>query len=211
MASATFTDLQTRLLHRISGYSGDVGLGPIGAGSMLGEFVNSALKQVVLEADWPWLIGVQASTTVAQQTTYSMPSDWLRTYSVVMTDVGDPLHVRTIGELDEVIYSGRPRIYTIDQEQLVMKPIPDGNYPYEHRYVSIENLLVNGADTPKIPVQFDEGVIEYGAFLGLRHLRQEDRAKEAMAGYERWLKAARDNKLRTREHPRVRVRPGSML
>lgn len=207
MPGAQFSDLQNRLLHRVSGFVNDQGLNA----AQLGEFINAALKHVQMQADWPWMVGNVSFSTVSGTSTYAVPADWLRTHSLVASDVGDPLHLRTVGELDEVIYQGRPRIYVIDQEQIYLKPIPDGVYPIQHRYYSVEPLLVAGTDTPKIPVQFDDGIIEYAAFLALRYLRQEDRSKMALEGYQEWLKVTLDNGRRQRDQFRIRVRPGAML
>lgn len=207
MASATLADLRTRLLHRISGSANDLGL----TSTQLVEFVNAAIKHVQMVADWPWMIGLQTFNTVAGQRNYPVPTDWLRTHTLTAMDVGDPIHLRTVGEIDEVIFQGRPRIYVIDQEQIYIAPIPDGAYPLQHRYYSTEALLVADGDQPKIPVQFDEGVIEYAAVLGLRYLRQEDRSKMAQLGFDNWVKVTQDNARRTRETLRVRVRPGAMI
>jgi hypothetical protein len=207
MASATLTDLSARLLSRISGSANDQGL----SATQLTIWINAALKHVQMVDDWPWLVGLQTFNTAAGTSTYPTPDDWLRTHVISATDEGESMKLRSIGEMDEIIYQGRPVLYSIDQEQIVLKPIPDGVYPMLHRYYSTEALLASGSDTPKIPVQFDEGVIEYASVLGLRFLRQEDRAKMAEAGFDNWLKVTQSHKQRTRESLRVRVRAGAMI
>lgn len=211
MASATLTDLNLRLLHRISGSANDLGL----ATAQLTEWINAALKHVQMEANWPWQVGLVTFNTVVGTGSYATPADWLRTHTLTIDTPGGTsptaMQQRAIGDVDLMASQGMPFIYAVDQELINVAPLPNSIYAIKHRYYSIEPLLVSGSDTPKIPVQFDEGVIEYAAVLGLRFLRQEDRAKMALQGYQDWLKVTKDNKNRSTESMRVRTRSDSQV
>lgn len=208
----TLAALRPKLLHKVSGHDADTLYTP----EVQDEFLNEAIQQVNSEVEWPWL---QATTTIAMvvgQSAYSLNTlipNWARIHSVFDPFDGSRLELRTIQELDRIIYSGVPRIYTVFGDQLIVKPIPQDTRNETVHYTFREPLLVGDNDALNMPnnQNWDKGVIEYAAYISLRFLREDVRAESAYTAYTRWVTRIRDEKIRWREPLRVRVREGNMI
>lgn len=208
----TLGNLRPRVIHRISAHDADTALTP----EILDEFINEAVQQFVDEADWPWLFTTVTFNTVVGQSRYvlnTIAPNWYRTHSLFDGTDGSRLELRTIQELDRIVYPGVPRIYTDYGDELVIKPTPNDVRSETLHYVMREPNLVGDNDVLLMPsnANWEKGVIEYAAYLSLRFLREDVRAESAFEAYTRWIKRTRDNKLRWREPLRVRVREGNMI
>lgn len=179
----------------------------------LTSIVNRALRQVALDHDWFWLRVNETLNTVAGTSTITLggTTPFLRLMSLTHQDVGTPLMLREVGELDRITTAGRPILYSIENSTLIVKPTPDRVYAMTHRFIRPEIVLVADGDTPLCPLEFAEGVILYGLKLAHQFIQQTDKATAAKADYASWLNRATDNNARSREPWRVRVRPGSMF
>lgn len=207
MPGSTGTVLIAALRTRADTHASDTAL----TDAVLMDFLTEAAGNLALEADWPWLEVKTSLATVAATSEYTPPADWLRTVSLVETSTGAALDYRHAGEADEIIGSGRPYIYAIDSEKIILKPIPDAVYTYTHRYVSIENIVDAGAETFRLPVPFESALRELALTYIYRAQHRLDEAGVAEAAYQKWLRRAKDNLIRSSQSRRVRVRPGSML
>lgn len=138
---------------------------------------------------------------------------WYRVYSVFDTTDGSRLELRTIQELDRIVYSGVPRIYTVYGDQLWLKPIPQDVRTEVLHFMVREPLLVGDNDALLMPAgsNWEKGIIEYAAYLALRFVREDVRSESAYTAYDRWLKRTRDESIRWKEPLRVRVREGNMI
>lgn len=205
----TLPILRPRVQRRISAHSADTQL----TSDVIDDFVNVAATQVSLEEDWPYLFQTTTFSTAVDTTTYTPPADWRKTHTLTDVLTGDHLELRTIQELDTIVFSGDPRIYTIYEDEINLKPIPNSVRTIRHRYVRKENELTGDNSELLMPdgVGFEEGLIEYAAFLALRFVREDARAEQARKAYELWLDRARNNRLRTREPMRIQVRPDSQV
>lgn len=207
MAAGDLTDLLSRVREKGGFDSDDTGL----TDAKITPFINTALKQIAVEHDWPWLKTSATISAVAGTAAYSLPADYLKTDSLVIPSLGIVLENRDIDELDRVIYNDRPSLFAIEAEQVVIKPTPDSSYSITHRYFRNERALSTGSDTPYIPTAYDEGIVEFAVALAFRKLRQVDKAALALNEYREWLKRTRDVVKRSRRPVRVQVRPGSLL
>lgn len=201
MAAGDLTDLQGRVQSRGSFNTSDVGL----TAAKLTEFINAALKQISAERDWPHLFTTETITTAAADSTYTLPAGHIRTDAIVDPTTGDTLIERQIEELDRITGAGRPMFWAAYGTEIVVKPIPDGVYTLTHRYVRSETALSAGGDLPLLPRHMDEGVVEWATMLAHTFTRELDKAAEAGARYNAWLKATVDNVLRGRRPRRVQV------
>lgn len=206
MASGDLTDLDARVINRGSFNSSDTGL----TQAVRFTFVNAALKQISNERDWPWLFTTATITTVAGTSTYAHPTGYVRTDSIYEPATGQSVQERQIEEIDQLVSRGRPVFWASYGTNIVLGPPPDGVYTLTHRYVRIEPALTTGADLPLIPNAFDEGVVEWATYLAHTFTRQFDKAGEAAARYNAWLKSTQDNVRRGRRPVRVQVRPGAV-
>lgn len=211
--AVTLGTLRPKVQHRISAHDADTYLTP----DVLDEFINEATQQFCAEADWPWLYATTAVPMVVGTSAYTLSTvlgaTWMKVQSVFDGQDGSRLELRTIQELDRVIYQGVPRIYTIEADQLIVKPIPQDTRNETVHWVQSEPLLVGDNDALLMPSNqnWEKGIIEYAAYLALRSVREDVRAESAFTAYDRWLKRTRDNKLRWKEPLRVRVREGGMI
>lgn len=203
----TLAEYDARVIDRITTVAGDTRL----TSAVRYRAINDALAQICLEHDWHWLSTSATITTVAGTSTYSLPARHIRTDSITETSTGISLSRRSQIELDQVVYSGPPRIYHIDGTAITMKPTPDGLYSLTHRFRQFEPQLVLTTDAPIIPDLYSRGVVEYASLLLLRQIKEMERAVEAEKDYGAWLKRVQDNENMSREPIRVRVRPGSWV
>lgn len=175
--------------------------------------INRALRRIAMVHDWPWLQNEKTITTVAQQATYTLPSDFLRLVSLRFVDNTIPvnLSLRSNQEVDEVPGPGQPHVYSIWNGKVKLAPFPVGTYTLSLRYIRQEDVLVNDTDAPLIPDYWDNGVID-GALVELyRTAARTDEASLAEQRFGQWVTETQDNVRQSREAPRVRVRPGSMI
>lgn len=207
MASVTLATLRSRVYTRASALTTDTGL----LSTVVDGFINEALRQVTAEQDWFWLETSTTFTTVANDNRYDVPTNYMRTEGIVFEDDGTPLAL--VPKLDVYRYTGagRPVVYSLEGGEIVLGPTPDGAYTLRHLYVFSEPELTADGQAALVPDEFSTGVVEYATYLCLRFLRQEDRAGEAYDAYGKWLRRARDNRIRTREPMRIRVRPGNLI
>lgn len=199
---------QVRL--RTNSSSTDATLDP----STLNAFINSANFQIASEADWPWRQVSTTFSTVLGTDTYTPPTDWLRTKMLkVANEV--PMRLLSVIDLEQRWYStqmtGIPREYTIEADQIILRPIPDGVYVVTHRYVKVEPVLDTDEDTPLMPSQFQSAIVELAAYLSHRRMGNTNDADVAKAAYSDWRNRMVSEHSRTMAPKRVRVRPGSNL
>lgn len=202
---STLTQLETKVLRRTGKVAGDTLL----TQAVRYEAINEALFQIALAFDWPWLQSSETISTVAGTATASTPTNFLRTASLVETSTGIVLTRRSIIELDQVVASGRPEIYHVDNATITFKPTPDAVYAYKHRFIRTEPALASGSDVALIPSYYDRGVTTYAAYILFTQSHEIDRALEAMKEYEGWLRRTADNINQSKQGIRIRVRPGS--
>ena len=186
--------------------------------TVLNGFINRALHAVEAEGTWPWLQCSETIVTVANQDTYTPGAyvtnplwDWNRTSELrVLENEADTLNWKGPSELDDkwdLDEIGPPEDFTVYQDQIIVRPIPDGVYNIVHRFERAEIDLVAETDTPALPPQFHEVLVEYGAYLCFRRSRETERMQEALNAYNAWIAKMRARSLRRADLPgRVRVR-----
>lgn len=153
--------------------------------AVLTQLVNAALQHISTEKDWPWLEKAANIATVNGAAEYAVPTGWTRTVSVIGA-TGVPLRRTPIEELDYLNGSGSPRFFGIFADQIVVKPTPTGVETLKHRYIGTEAALVNGADTPSMPVGYHHAIVAYAAYLAFRRTGNLPEAGAALAEYTSW-------------------------
>lgn len=175
--------------------------------------VNRALRAVAAERDWPWLQASTSLAVVAATVTYALPADYVRTRRLVNDD-GVPLERADARQLEDEFgeETGDPSWFAVDGELLVLRPIATRALTYAHFYVRREKVLVGDGETPYLPTEWQDAVVQLAEAYAHRAGRAPDRADEAQKGYDTfWRSRMLDDVRRTRGPLRARVRAGSAL
>lgn len=175
------------------------------------EFLNAGLRQIALEHDWPWLKATASISVLSGTRNYPVPSDWIRTVRIFDPATGRDIQTAAVTDVDRIVSSDEPAIYAIYGNEVLLAPKPAANVTLTHRYVKRETVLASAGDSPLIPAEYEEGLLEYAAYLSFRFLKDAGRAAEAMSGYRAWVKRAQDNIRQSKANPRVVHRPGGWL
>jgi hypothetical protein len=177
--------------------------------SVMNNLIDSGLRVLSLTYDWPWLETSNSVVTTAGTGAYSLPSDFLRSQTVVDQATGEMLtRVPMPSVWRRAVVQGRPDAYAIVGGSLVLAPTPDGVYTLNHRYYRQEPTLTSDASVPLVPDAYIDGLIHLVAAEAFRNARQMSRVEEAWAAWSRWLAVARDNINRSRAPLTVVVREG---
>lgn len=169
----------------------------------LNGYINEALATLAAERDWPWMQRTATVTLVDGQDTYGVPADYVRTRSL-----GDELELYDhVAVRDLEGATG----YTIEGDQLLIRPTPRAGRVLTHRYQAAPSELVNDTDEPELPPTFQGAVVAYAAYLTYARMggeaKWERAAERAYVDYQRWVKRL-VNERRYAGPDRIRVRPG---
>lgn len=182
---------------------------------VLDDLVNESIQAISLEADWFYLQATAPLITVVGQQLYTPPvltgHTWLRTVNLTPVD-SYALAWRSVTEIREVgSATADSQYYSIFGDQLMLAPIPSRVYTIVHDYIRTEPILFDVSSQPLIPVPFRPAVVHLGAAMA--HLRQNEltRYESEMRAYQTWLTRMRDNRRRSADPARVRVRAGRMF
>lgn len=180
---------------------------------IIDEFINTALRQVSVEHNWPWLLDTQTITTTASDDTYNVDADFLTTKTISENSSDLVLRNMALQDILEIpeTTTDRPQFYVIDREQVVIRPVPDGVYTLTHYFYRMEPALSGDSSQPFIPYAYDEGVVEYATYLCLRMKREDQRAVLSLKAYQDWVRRTADNLVESREPKAPRVRRGGGL
>ncbi len=204
----TLATLRARVRARAASNSADSLL----TDTQLNLYVNEALLQISLEADWPWQKVIDATQTVTVNNgTFTPPTGWYRSASLTYADTGQPVERRAPKYLDRVIGQGRPLYWAPDGGVISVRPVADGTYTFIHRYYRSEPNLSADGSTPLIPEVYSRAVVEYASYLALTQGNSAGRAAQCLADYASSLRRIKDNVNQGSEPLRVTPRPGGWL
>lgn len=197
-------------VYALSGYPTDDGL--VTPTVVVGA-INNALALIAGEADWPWMRTSTTFASVAGTAAYAVPIGWVRTTKITDPD-GYPLIEGNARELEDDfgLDVGTPRYWTVDLEQIELRPIPDAVLTYTHHYVRTEKELAADTETPYLPATWHRAVVQLALVDVHEAGRNPERAEAALKRYEReWRSRMLDDRRRMRGAVRPRVRDGSAL
>lgn len=194
-------------VYRRTGYAQDDGL--VTPDRVL-EGINEGLQNIASERDWPWLMTSATFSSVAGTATYAPPADWAKTVRLIDA-FGEPLERWDAAQLEDLfgLDQGEPARFAVNDEVLVLRPIPSAVRVYTHEYVRFEKTLVADTETPYLPARFHAAAVVLGEAAAHETGRNTDRAEAAMKRYEQWRSRMLDDSRRTRGPQRARVRDGS--
>lgn len=178
----------------------------------LTDLLNEATAALSAEEDWPWLQTAANITTVAGTAAYAAPAGWVHTKHLYINNY-DPLTYLSLPEIDAISTTdtGQPQFFTIYDEDILLRPVPDAVYTIVHQYNKSETAMSNDSDTLLMPSIFHYAVVTLAAKLAHDRQRDLQRSQIEEADYEKWLRRMRNYRYRLQGPMRPRVRPGSSL
>lgn len=179
--------------------------------------INRAVHDIEQESDWPWL---ETSETVAivagtdQYTPGAVGGSWLRT-RWVEDDTQKVIEWYSRQELADrwrISTVGKPVEFSVYQDKIWLRPVPDQAYTYTHFYQKFEADLVNDSDTTLMPATYHSGLVDYATYLAFKSSRETERANLAFQSYTDRMKRMKERAKRRVDLPgKVRNRPGGWL
>lgn len=173
------------------------------------ELLNSSLRDVSLEHDWPWLYTQVSLPITAGTRTYTMPATWMRTLSLVDTDSGTALRRVKTKETDKNVGSGTPSAYSVFGTTLILSPTPTAADAITHRFVQTEPLLTSVSSIPLIPEAFAEVVIDRAAAKIAAIAGDVPTANGLAIDFAAGMKRLTRHLNLARDSSQVEIRPGS--
>lgn len=193
--------------------------------SQIDRAINRALRHFCHEEPWAWLHSSDATKSLALSgATIILPDDLdiARTFSVVLQKGTDqPVVAKRVTPAEGIYYgvrhrtNGLPRYYYLESTattvggvlQFTVKftPPADGAYNITFHYMRRPAKLVNAADEPDIPEDYQDGVLAFAtATLWLTELQgSAAKAAEQMEIYNAMLENARRDQGRFGEDEQV--------
>ena len=129
--------------------------------------LNLAQKECqkrLLLANRDWYSVCVTTSTVANQKTYALPSDFSEVISLerVIQGSGDLATVQKLGAITPnqkygaVDASGAPQVYYMQKNSIVLVPTPNAIYEMHLQYSYLVADMVLNTDEPDVPEQFHE-------------------------------------------------------
>lgn len=128
------------------------------ANTVLNGFINSAVRQVAMMADWDWNYASETITSVAGTAEYNRAAAARKTDRVI--DIADGGLLQQISKKQAVRYSepvgsplggAWPRFWYVEGGKLVLVPTPSTVRTYKHVYIAAETTMSADTDSPAIP------------------------------------------------------------
>jgi hypothetical protein len=204
--------LREKVRLRVGSPSGDQFI----TNDVLDDAINQAVMQIDAEYFWPWLEKTQTITTVSGTDTYSLPTDFRASRSLVIqaSDGGKTImyNVAPAQALAKVSTDiGLPQGYAISGSSLILLPTPGASYAITHLYYRMSPMLTAEQDSPLIPDQWHPAIIAAAASVVASREELRGQKDAADADVAQWIRRMR-NALRRSTGPVVpRVRSNGWL
>lgn len=172
----------------------------------LAMFTQQAEQKIYNTVQIPALRKVDTGPLTASTRTYTVPADFLYTYSLAILDGTTYTYLlnKDVNFLREAYpdtsVTGAPKHYAYyDEDKLVFGPTPDENYVIEHTYGYYPESIVT-AGTTWLGNEFDSALLNGALIEAIRFMKGE---QDIVANYEKMflqsitlLKQLGDGKLR---------------
>jgi hypothetical protein len=160
--------------------------------AVLTSLTNEANRWIAAQWDWPWLEKTETITTVDAQQDNATAADYSATIAVV-DSTGVPLERRPISDILRMGTgkAGIVRYFTAYGSKLVWRPVPNGNLSPVHYYRCTEPALANDGDTPLLPSQYHEAIVEYATAVALERRGLVSEAQARYKTVQTWIENMR--------------------
>jgi hypothetical protein len=143
------------------------------------RWLNQAQRRAVIESEIRTQETTESLSAVAGQASYGLPANFARLIDFFNSETRgllDPLDARDYDALPPS--EGRPYAYAVLGTNLTLYPTPDGPYPLTLRYWRLPADMIQPADTPEIPAQYQELLLAWA--LKKAYKRENDQAMAQM-------------------------------
>jgi hypothetical protein len=152
------------------------------------RWLNQAQRHIVISSEIRTQQAAESVVTTTGDSSYVMPANFARLidfFYPAEPGLITPDDIRDFDTLPES--SGRPTVYTVRDNELILYPTPDAIYSFTLRYWKLPIDMVADTDTPELPVQDQELLVAYPMWKC--YLRENDyvAAKEWQAIWETGL------------------------
>ncbi len=162
----------------------------------LNRFVNTALRQISSEAEWPWNQTSEIISTVADTIAYTPTSGWAKTIRLAYDN--RDLHEYQARDAQQFVnITGSPVGFYIEEEQIHFIPVPDGVYSVTHVYQAIETALSGDTDTPALPDRYIGWLLNAVLISIAKRIRDTDLYSIADRERRLWRQRAYDDRRRS--------------
>jgi hypothetical protein len=200
--AVTLTDLYNLVLHKLGLQSDDQ---MVQTGNVY-KSINTGLKAMATDYDWPWLITSHDISTVAGTEAYALETG-------LESPTPFPIHVRTLWIANEALgrnlkavqrkvltkwyvtdsAQGPPLFYSVYGASIRIAPRPDKVYTLKHTYIQPEPDLTSGSDEPLCPEHFSDVIACYAAFEECTRLKDFSQRAAFQADITAWKQRMKDN------------------
>ncbi len=184
---ADVDDLIVRVQTRVTAVTGD----PLTDDPLVQSDLNEALHDIEVEQPdgWPWLEVVTTFETSAGVEAEAVPVDWAKTANLsLLNDDGSyeepmlPLESSELRILYPTLSQSRPEAWSIEANQILLRPVPDATRTIVHSYIRTETDLDAGGSgeelTPLLPSRFYGPLVTLAAAKVLRDMQNHSAADQ---------------------------------
>ena len=134
-------------------------------------WLNEAQQRFAREVRIPDLLEAVTLQTTALSPLIGLPSDFLRLWNLVNTDVPSELDGSVLKTLDTAPTKiGRPIVFAIDEANSSIKlyPTPDQVYNHQLRYWRTPTEMTQTTDSPSTPAAYQDLLVTYALIKAYR-------------------------------------------
>lgn len=169
--------------------------------------INTGLKAMATDYDWPWLMTSEAITTIAGTSVYALPANHVRT--LFIADNARETNLIARQRQDLVRYAsktGPPIYYTVYGTAVRLAPVPDTVTALDHVFIQFEPVLVDGDDQPLCPEHFGDLIAVYAAYEECTRLKDFSQRNAFAQDIAAWKQRMKDNVRQEASTLRIRAR-----
>ncbi len=157
----------------------------------LNAIINEGVRLVAGAQRWPWLQQASTITTVASQTEYNLPADYMFMDLIVrngkkikLKEIPFEYYTQLVG--DDPNTSADSRYYYLRESTIGLYPTPSANETdaYHIYYFEKPTELSNDSDTPEWVDLYHHVLVEYGIS---RVFEREEMYQEAQLHYQKFV------------------------
>ena len=163
--------------------------------SVLTALINSSLRRITQEHDWPWLYVTDTTNTatVVGTAAYSCEAGFRRTVRVTLGGDRD-VQARSPRDLvDLSTINDYPRYFTVENDVLTLAPVPTEIETLEHVYLGSETALSGDTDEPLVPDAYIDLVLFGASYLVHSRLKDTQAFRGAFAEYKDRVRSYADD------------------
>lgn len=161
--------------------------------AVLTSLINMALRQISLQADWPWLEVQASANTVAGTETITLASD-VRKVTSMQYEYRELLYRQFRDRHLFYGITGLPAAFSEQADSYYIWPTADAVYTINYGYIiDTEPALVNDTDEPLVPDWAQSLVTTYTCVLAARRGRDRELEKVFYSEYADLMRSIKDD------------------